>query len=469
MRTEKIVVLVSACFILMFLFVAALRIFYKYELTNYEYESLMQSKRIVDRMQLYVRPSLDYVPMIYAPLYYYCGALFMLLFGKTFFPLRLLSFAASLGVMYLLFRYLKKDSGSGRAVIVAAGFFAACYQIAGASFEVARVDSLALFFFVCSVYLSRFAKTIKGMIAAVLFFVLACLTKQTYILLILVPLFFIYKNNRSHAIFFVILTAIVLTAVVFPLNIYTQGWFFYYVFYLPSKHRLYENIIGRLFQVIYVYKYFFAILSACLFIMKDKEKSLQSEGIITLIVTIICVFYTLKIGGSNNMMFPAFATLAILFAQTFKKFLINKNILPAIIVIAIFCLFTYSPVEYIDKSQEKAILDRQVKYMATIKGEVFMPSAPLLVTLAGKEPTVRTDPLGDLLGEWGDEKPTKEGLDIIYIINGKLAEKKFSYIRLSGKERSSKMYILLQDQLTKNYKLISPPGSYYYDYIPNAS
>ena len=76
----------------------------------------------------------------------------MRIFGAGFFAPRLVSLLASLGSMLLLFSMIKKDTGSYAAGIISAGLFAAAYEATGAWMDIARVDSLFIFWVVLGVF-----------------------------------------------------------------------------------------------------------------------------------------------------------------------------------------------------------------------------------------------------------------------------------------------------------------------------
>src|SRR6478735_8320342 len=84
------------------LVVALARINYPYDLEWMEGGTLEHVARVLGGQPLYVAPSLEFTPYIYAPLYYYVTAPFAYLFGLRLLPLRLVSFAASLGVLALI-------------------------------------------------------------------------------------------------------------------------------------------------------------------------------------------------------------------------------------------------------------------------------------------------------------------------------------------------------------------------------
>ena len=78
------------------------------------------------------------------PLYYYVGALSCRVFGTGLFALRLVSFVSSLGCFGVLYAIVQRDTGSRLLGIFGLSLFAATFELSGAWFDIARVDSLAL-------------------------------------------------------------------------------------------------------------------------------------------------------------------------------------------------------------------------------------------------------------------------------------------------------------------------------------
>jgi hypothetical protein len=77
-----------------YLVVALARVAYPYDLEWMEGGVLEHVARVLHGQPLYVPPSLEFTPYIYAPLYYYVGALFAKLFGLRLLALRMVSILA---------------------------------------------------------------------------------------------------------------------------------------------------------------------------------------------------------------------------------------------------------------------------------------------------------------------------------------------------------------------------------------
>src|SRR5205814_6043556 len=98
--------------------------------------------RIIDGHPVYVRPSVEYVPYRYAPLYYWVCAIAARLAGQSFLTARLVSLASIAGIAVLIWAFVRREGGDRIDAFVAVGLFAATYFKALRFFHLARIDSL---------------------------------------------------------------------------------------------------------------------------------------------------------------------------------------------------------------------------------------------------------------------------------------------------------------------------------------
>jgi hypothetical protein len=122
---DAVLGLVAALYLAAYVGVGLARIGYPYELEWFEGTSVDLVRRILAGQSIYVRPSIDFIPHIYTPLYFHVSAELAKWTGVGFFPLRLVSFVSSIGCFALLFALARRESGSAACGLFAAGFFAA--------------------------------------------------------------------------------------------------------------------------------------------------------------------------------------------------------------------------------------------------------------------------------------------------------------------------------------------------------
>jgi 4-amino-4-deoxy-L-arabinose transferase-like glycosyltransferase len=225
-----------------FLFIVFSRITFPFTLEWMEGGSFIQVSRILSGQPLYVRPSFDFIPQIYPPVYYYVSALASKIFGNGFVPLRLISILSTVGILFLVFILAYKQSGNKLGGILASGLFCATYGLSGFWFDIARVDSLALGLLLLSIYLFL-NEDIKTSALGGLVFALSCFTKQT--MLIAGGIFLVYAllpPRKTHLIF-IGTAALGFLGGTMILNWFHEGWYSYYIFQLPGRHRVIPNII----------------------------------------------------------------------------------------------------------------------------------------------------------------------------------------------------------------------------------
>jgi len=218
-----------------FLFVAVARLRYPYELEWVEGGLADEALAILRGQAPYARPSLHLVAFIYPPLYFYASAAVAALVGPGFFSLRLVSLAATLACFALIYGLVRQGSrgrpGSGRtAGLLAAGLFAATFKIGGTWLVLARVDALCVALYLAGAYALLRARGGWGFALAGALLGLACLTKQSA-LLMAVPLaaYAVYADWRRGWLLAASLAGLAL-AVSAAFQIASQGWYGYYVF-----------------------------------------------------------------------------------------------------------------------------------------------------------------------------------------------------------------------------------------------
>ncbi len=188
LRLGKLLVgLGAAYYLIVFLALAVLRTGIFAEYGWIESVHLVQVHRFLEGLPLYSAPSLEYVPLLYGPLYEYVSAVFALLFGEAYAILRIVSMAATLGTLLMIWLLVRRMGAPQSTAWVAMGLYAAMDRVSGFAYAAGRLDSLFVFFTIVMAYQLWRAHEKGGMSAvyAALAAVAAVLTKQTA----LVPVF----------------------------------------------------------------------------------------------------------------------------------------------------------------------------------------------------------------------------------------------------------------------------------------
>ncbi len=229
----------SFLLILLFIYTAARRLRYPFDLEWIESGILVSVGRITRGLPLYTAPSRDYIPYLYAPLYFYVCAAVAKLTGITFFTLRLVSATSALATLGLLFVFVRKETKNTLAAVAAMGLYAAMYPVSGAWFDIGRVDSLFLLLFLLALFCTRYA---HPLVAAVVW-VLAFQTKQSALPLAIPFLLTYWDRHRLHRVILAVGSYLALAVgSIWWLNHITGGWYSFYIFGavagLPGVTRL---------------------------------------------------------------------------------------------------------------------------------------------------------------------------------------------------------------------------------------
>ena len=170
-----LIVVFSVLFLLLFLYTALRRMRYPFELEWIESGVLVSVRRIVHGQGLYVAPSIDFVPFLYAPLFFYVSAAMTKLTGVSYAATRLVSTLSTLGSCAVIYAFVFTETRRQLAAIAGAGLFLACYPLVEAFYDIGRTDSLYVFFMLLALFCSRRGKPVLAALAWVLCFQ----TKQT--------------------------------------------------------------------------------------------------------------------------------------------------------------------------------------------------------------------------------------------------------------------------------------------------
>ncbi len=224
-------VLASALFAAMYLFTALPRVFYPYDLDFIEDSMLMQSLRFAQGRPVYIAPTADFVPHVYMPLYSWLGGLAFRLAAPGFAPLRLLSLAATLGAAALLYYIAHRESGQHWLAFACAALYLGGYRISGFWYELARVDSLAVFLSLCGLALAIYNNgfTTRLLLAATTL-ALAFFAKQTALAYGFGLMPYLWLSHGKRAVLFVVVWVALIIAPLAWLNANTGGWFIYHTF-----------------------------------------------------------------------------------------------------------------------------------------------------------------------------------------------------------------------------------------------
>lgn len=445
----------AAGYIAMYVVVAMIRISYPFELEWIEGLTVDHVQRILDGQPFYAAPSVEFVSSLYTPLYYYVSAGAAQILGVGFLPLRLVSILASLGCMGLLYSLVRRETKDRYAGLIAAGLFAATFRLAGAFFDLARVDSLFLFFLLAAVWVLRFYRTRAGFVIAGLLTTLSFLTKQTALLAAVFFLIYAGRYRKQGGWYFT--GAFLLSAglAVVLLDILSDGWFKYYVFEVPVGHPIMKFQLVKFWAQDILRPLPLASLMGLLYLTARWLKGAADDVWFYLLTGMGFLAAAgaprIKDGNYDNDLIPAYAFIALLcgiaipalrawgkeLLETVPASYPNRRrvisclscffILPILIQLA--TLF-YGPQNQIPTAKDRAAGNLLIQHIREIPGEVWVGCHGYLPVLAGKRSYATAMPIYDVLAAQNEHVKGQ----LMESINRALAERRFSAIITDGDE-----------------------------------
>lgn len=450
--------LIGVVFLASYIGVAVLRMRAPFDLEWIEGGSVANVRQVLHGHQLYQRPSLGFTPFLYTPLYYYVSAVAARVFGIGYFPLRLVSFMASLAAFATIAWWVAKETGDRLAGAMAACLLAACFRIGGAWFDLARVDSLFLALLLAGLAAGRFVRSPRAAAVAAGVLVLAFLTKQEAILpaLALVP--FLWRRQRRIGAVFLATFSAGLVFSTLALQWASSGWYLTYVLGVPTSHEL----IGK--EAIGFWTADVAPVAAALIVgvaglavlVRRRQPSAANVGppgagavpsatwfYLPVVGSLVAVAWAgrLHSGGYDNVLLPAYAGAAVLFgiglsvwcprhhpgvvptttastATTASRpgpsgsmrLRLGRSIpvLAGVVVLVQFALLAYNPAAQVPSAADGRAADHVVAQLRALRGSVYLPGHPWYVERAGKEPSAQSSALADVLR--GPDGPGRSSL-----------------------------------------------------------
>jgi len=448
-------------YFIVFIIIALCRIRYPFELEWLEGGTLEQVRRILSGQKLYLSPSLKFVPFIYTPLYFYISAAVSKLTGIGFSSLRLVSLTASLGCFLIIFFIVKQETRDTFAAILASCLFVATFRICGAWFDIARVDSLFLALLLAALYELKFKDSSKSSIGAGIFISLSFLTKQIALFISLPIMIYCLLVRRRSSIYLLGTVGVIIGVSTFLLDYFHNGWYSYYIFYLPRQHGILKSAF------FYFWSYdlrpiSIAIAMSILYLFiqfwyKAKENYLfyflSAAGMIG-----GAWLSRLHSGSYDNVLLPACAIISILFGLSVHSIFQLILAAPAnsrslielyvyLVCIIQFACLIYNPFKQIPNQWDLEAGKKFITQITQIKGNVFIPYHPYLATLANKSSFAHAMAMSDIIR--GDKGEVKE--ELVNQVREALRGKTFSAIFLDSKQN------WFQEEIDRYYRPIRYP------------
>lgn len=212
-----------------------LRLRYPFQLEWLEGAVVTSSQWILSGHFLYERLSLQFTPLLYNPVYFYVSAAFAAVLGPGFLAPRLVSVLATIGCGSLIFDLVRRETANRWSALAATGFYAATFKLTGAWMDVARVDSLLVFFLVLAAYWARRVPGPRGALGCALILALAYFTKQSALpFFIAFGGYYLLEDRRSWLVFWPA-AGLFLLGTVWLLDTVSDRWYTFYAWYVVRQ------------------------------------------------------------------------------------------------------------------------------------------------------------------------------------------------------------------------------------------
>ncbi len=434
------VVLLAARAVCIYLRLGFAHLRYPFELEWMEGGMVDAVRRVAEGKPLYAAPSLDYVPYIYAPLWFYTAAAVSKIFGPGFFAARLTSLLASLGCIALVFRLVERETRDAFAGVLGAGLYAGCYKLASGFYDLARVDSLSVCLLLGAIYVARFRPSYTGRLVAALLFMLAFLAKQSAAAAFLPVAIYLALADRRTGWWLNVAGTASMAGAFFAVDALHHGWFRYYCFWVPRRHPLVESLWIDFWRTDLLAPLGIAlVLGAVYFATGRRGEGRAFYLAATVGMVAMSWMARLKAGGWTNGIMPGFAIIAVLFGlgiaavrrlgQSLDARAHNgARLFVAVVAAAQFGAVAFEPLAFLPSDADLAAGEALLQRLRGIGGDVYVPAHGNLATLAGKTPFLHEQAAADVFNA-GASAPQAE---LYAAIARAIREQRFAAIVLDG-------------------------------------
>lgn len=434
---RTVLVVAAVAHLVVVLSVSLRRAAHPFELEWMEGAMVDHVERVLMGKQLYVEPTVEFVPFIYGPLYFWVSAAVAKVVGLSFLPLRIVSIASMLGSFWMIYAIVHKETEDRVAGVVGAGAFAATFVRSAQFLDIGRVDSLSLVLSLGAIYVMRNLRERRfywALGAALLG--LSFLAKQSSFLLALALMAHEVWVERKRATPFILVTLVCTLGVAVVIDHAHHGWFRYYTWELPRAHPFVRHSLGGfwtddLFPALAIAGVFGLYYLVAATPRRDGARffHLAAAG-----GMIACAWTgRLHDGGWPNVLIPAFAALAVLLGlglgEAFRVIGDSSSRLRAFVALAALAqlgALVFDPKRTLPRPADAPAGWAFIAKLRAVPGDVFVPNHSYYARMAGKAPHAHRMAIDDVLR--GD--PHGEGLALAASIRSAIAKKRYGAVVL---------------------------------------
>ena len=396
----------------LFLFSAALRLVYPYEVEWNEGAVLDHAIRILHGLPIYSAPSLDFAAFVYTPLYYYLTALLMSIGGIGLWAGRAVSMGSTLFTALLIGSIVYREALGSRNrafLTLSAGLlYLAFYHATGFFYDIVRMDAFAVFLVIAAVHTALYVK--RSAIVAAVLIVFAYFTKQQMIFAWPALALAFYWQSKHRFLWFAGTSLLAIVLGTIALNAISHGWYIFYTYTIPgakaaaqfSWRDALEFIPTTLLGSMGIF-----ILVILLLAIVSNEWRHKSHLAVLLVLWVLALgSASLSLGnpgGYANVLMPFVAVLAILFPLSIdriaERFPAWSSLAPICVLLG-FLALAFNPLGEImlfASRRQRAAGNEFVQKLRAMPGEVWVPFHGYIPALAGKAAHVHFMAMNDAL------------------------------------------------------------------------
>lgn len=440
--------------------VMALRARYPFELEWIEGGTVISLQRILAGHFLYGRPSLEFVPLLYNPVYYYLSAGLSALIGIGFLAPRLVAILATVGSWVILFALVRRETGSVWGALAAAGFYAATFEMTGMWMDLARVDSLLVFFLLSAIYWARRVPGARGALGCAALLALAYFTKQSALtFFVAFGGYYLLAGRRAWPVFFAA-SFVFVFGTIGLLEAVSGGWYTFYTWdvvrntvldAISIRYFWYGDILGN---VPFAFFGGLAILALLGNPFRRSDEGARSRFYLAVTVGAFASSWwgRAMAGGLANTLMPVAACLGLLLGLLVglpkpERFRWVVQPVVLLIVIAQFWRLYYDPRQVLPTARAERAGQDLLTVIRSYPGEVFIPAHSYYTSMAGKPTYAQWAAVVDASGLWDTDldvrlggKPDPRRQIILDEIKQAVATQRFAAIILDDNDEWLRFY-----------------------------
>jgi len=423
---------------------------YPYDLEWMEGGMLHHAQRIRDGSGIYVPPSVDFIPYLYTPLYPSILALFGGAFGVSYSVGRGISIIGLIGIAAVLTTQLANKRHqhlrqgpvwAGSALGLA--LFAATYPFVEGWFDLVRADTFFLFLVTAGIAgLPRWSRTGEGIrghgrvAAGAALLALAFFCKQTGVIYVALGGVIVLALAWRRLPVYIGTAGVIGLGGTIVLNQSSHGWFWTYISEIHRAHDFNPDRFWASFgKILWHFPAMTIVIVVALILVgvtwwRRRAMPPQAQPLLLWSATFAVSTVVGAIGwgtefAHHNAYMPAFlhgaiasgAAVSAVYAcarlhwgeRRRAELVSTAAALAVAIPLAIACWTArWQPSKFIPKPSDLAAADRLIARLRTIQGEVWMPSHPWYLYMAGKTPRVHRMGIKDVTAR---QARSVEGLD----------------------------------------------------------